>query len=146
MEAFLVLADAVSADPAAGKINMLGAGWSIIGPQSQASGISCFIRMPWDEAQDQVQFTLRLEHSSGSPFLPFRDRDDQLKIGGSFAVPDLAEIDEVGKSVPFNVAFALPIPPLPLQTGHIYRWVMEVNGEDAASVEFAVRPESPADE
>ncbi|WP_156056495.1 DUF6941 family protein [Streptosporangium roseum] len=142
MEAFLLLADAASADSGSNKVNLLGAGWSITGPIVPSAAISVFLRAPWDEVGKEIKFGLHLIDSSDHEVRPFVVNDRPLGFEGAFALPDAAELDDMGKRVPLNIAFCIPLPPLPLQPGHTYRWVFEVSDRALASVDFAVRSEN----
>lgn len=141
MQAFLLLCDAANADVRGGKINMLGAGWSITGPGPVATAIVGFIRSPWDDVEWPLRFRLRLIDEAGNPVHPSADRDEEVSITGEFAARSDEPSDELSKHLPFNFSFALPIPALPLQPGALFKWVFEVGGEEITSVEFAVRPE-----
>ncbi|WP_062345957.1 hypothetical protein [Herbidospora yilanensis] len=144
MEAFLLLADAANSDTSSSKVNMLGAGWSITGPAPQAAAITGFLRVAWDEARDDISFTLRLFDGAGESVRPFADNDRPLHFKGTFTLPDDEPADSTAKQIPLNFAFSIAIPPLPLQPGGVYRWVLEAQGADVAWVAFAVRPEKPA--
>ena len=141
MEAFLVLCDAANVDPTTGKVNMLGGGWSVTGPGASAAAVAGFLRMPWEGLGGAIRFALRLVDDAGQAVCPFVDSDKPLRFDGEFALPDLAVPDDAPKHVPLNIGFAIPLPPLPLTPGRAYRWVLEAGDREAASVDFAVRPE-----
>jgi hypothetical protein len=142
MQAFLLLCDAANADVRGGKINMLGAGWSVTGPGPVATALVGFIRAPWDDVDWPLRFRLRLVDAAGNPVRLSKDREEQVSFTGEFAEPSDEPSDEMSKQLPFNFSFAVPIPPLPLQPGALFKWVFEFGGEEITSVEFAVRPEA----
>lgn len=139
MLAFLLLCDAASTDKGSGKVNMLGAGWSITGPDPSAAAIAGFLRVPWDDVEDRVRFTLRLLDAKGEAVRPFVDNDDAVSFSGEFAVPPPDGLDEAILKLPLNIGFTIPLPPLPLQPGSTYTWVLESDGVGVASTDFAVR-------
>ncbi|MEV5499809.1 hypothetical protein AB0M50_30855 [Nonomuraea fuscirosea] len=142
MQGFLVLSDAASTDAASGKINLLGAGWSVTGPAVPMSAVAGFLRVPWEKATRKIRFALRLLDEEGVPVRPFTDSDGPLVFSGEIT-PDPDHLEPIATRVPFNLSFAIPIPPLPLETGRVYEWVMEAEETRVASVHFAVRAEQP---
>ncbi|GHE43827.1 hypothetical protein GCM10017673_52460 [Streptosporangium violaceochromogenes] len=139
MEAFLLLCDAANTDQGSSKVNMLGAGWSITGPNVPASAISGFLRAAWDEVENPIRFSLHLVDEEGNAVCPFGEGDGPIRLSGSFSLPGEAHMDDMAKRVPLNIAFAVPLPPLPLQTARAYRWILEMRDEQVAVVDFAVR-------
>lgn len=143
MQGFLVLGDAASTDEATGKINLLGAGWSVTGPMVSMSAVAGFLRVPWEDLGTKIRFALRLLDEEGRPVRPFADSDGTLFFTGEIT-PDVEGVEPMVTRVPFNLSFAIPIPPLPLVAGRVYEWVMEADETRVASVQFAVRAELPA--
>ncbi|WP_020544483.1 DUF6941 family protein [Nonomuraea coxensis] len=145
MQAFLVLCDAANADAATGKLNLLGAGWSLTGPAVPMSAVAGFIRLPWDEAHgEDLSFLLQIVDNSGEPVRPFTDNNEPFRIGGKFTLPDPEQAEEAAKTVPLNISFAFPLPPLPLMPGCTYRWILEAQDKEVASVAFTVRTDPSA--
>ncbi len=63
IEATIILCDAAQADPA-GKIHMLGAGWSISrSPTTHA--VAVLIKIPWDRANQKLDVSLLLYDEDG---------------------------------------------------------------------------------
>jgi len=143
MQGFLVLGDAASTDEATGKINLLGAGWSVTGPIVSMSAVAGFLRVPWEDLGAKIRFTLRLLDEEGEPVRPCADSDGTLSFTGEIT-PDAEGLEPMATRVPFNLSFAIPIPPLPLVAGRVYEWVMEADETRVASVQFVVRTELPA--
>ncbi|MEV1246419.1 DUF6941 family protein [Nonomuraea sp. NPDC050022] len=142
MQGFLVLGDAASTDEATGKINLLGAGWSVTGPMVSMSAVAGFLRVPREDLGAKISFALHLLDEEGQPVRPFADSDGTLSFTGEIT-PDAERLEPVATRVPFNLSFAIPIPPLPLAAGRVYEWVMEADETRVASVQFAVRAEPP---
>ncbi|MGW3344515.1 DUF6941 family protein [Nonomuraea rubra] len=141
MEGFLVLADSATTDKASGKVHMLGAGWSLTGPTIPPSAITGFLRIPWDEAGENMRFRLRLvDHDREGVKLAHTDGETRaVGFEGSLGSRNPSEPDEVTKQVPMNLSFAISVPPLPLPAGRVYEWLFEIEDVEVASVRFAVR-------
>ncbi|WP_327104877.1 DUF6941 family protein [Nonomuraea glycinis] len=145
MQAFLVLCDAAGSDTATGKLNLLGAGWSLTGPAIPMSAVAGFIRLPWDEVNgEDLSFQLQIVDDSGEPVRPFIDNNVPFRIEGKFTLRDPEQAEKAAKTVPLNISFAFPLPPLPLTPGCTYRWILETQDKEVASVAFTVRTEPSA--
>ena len=68
MKATILLCDAAQATD--GKLNMLGAGWNVIGPQPAPFAIALLIDVPWDETGRSHYFELTLVDADGRPVRP----------------------------------------------------------------------------
>ena len=138
MDAAIILCDFAEQDPT-GKVHMLGAGWSVMGPGPAAHAVVVFVRAPTD-LQAPLPVILRLLDEGGSVVLmPAGAGLQRFEFPGQILMrtPPLAE-----NSVGFG-AFTVNVGPLPFQQGARYRWVLEVDGKEVASAEFSVlRPES----
>ncbi|PZG17304.1 hypothetical protein E1286_39385 [Nonomuraea terrae] len=139
MQGFLLLSDSASTDVATGKINLLGAGWSVTGPAVPMSAVAGFIRIPWEEVGEKICFSVRLIDDEGRPVRPSPDDDGMLSFDGEIS-PDVTGLEPVAGRVPLTFSFAIPIPPLPLEGGRVYEWVLDAAGDRVASVQFVVRP------
>ncbi|GAA3123525.1 DUF6941 family protein [Streptosporangium carneum] len=140
MRGFLVLCDSATVDQATGKVSMLGAGWSLTGPQVPSMAVAGFLRVPWIEARTEYAFTLRLVDEGGRPVTtPAAEEGRPLRFGGRLAV-DVGGRAAGEAVVPPEVhsSFVVGVPPLPLAPGR-YTWTLEVDGEDLTSVTFGVR-------
>ena len=134
-----MLADFAETDPA-GKVHILGAGWSVTGPQLGPQAVVGFIQVPPEQAGGAVSFTLRLADRAGevvevqgpAGMLP-------MELGGQVEVREPEEWDGASD---LNVAFAVNVT-LPLPPGQSYTWSLEVDGKDLASTTFYVRSASP---
>jgi hypothetical protein len=119
VEVKLILCDSAVADPA-GKVHMLGAGWSLTGVPAAPHAIVLLGKVPWDRTNQQLHLHLELVDGDGQPVtLPDPN-------GSPVAVGQEADL-EVGRppGIPpgsmLNAAFALSVPSLHLQPGR-YTW------------------------
>lgn len=134
IEASLILCDFAEQDPT-GKVHMLGAGWSIIGPEPQPHSVVFFIKAPARE--DPIQITLRLLDADNQVvMMPGSAGMQRFEFPGQIEVRVIpgapAEADGQG-------AFALNVGPLPLQPGSRHSWVLDVDGKEEARATFFVR-------
>ncbi len=143
MEGFLVLADSGSTDQASGKVNLLGAGWSLTGPVVPPSVVAGFLRISWEDVKEDLTFHLRLVDESRNPVQVPQAEEKPRLVGfkGKIGFGDAQPTDGVGLQIPMNLSFSLSIPPLPLTPGNAYEWILEVGDAEVASVRFGVRPE-----
>jgi hypothetical protein len=135
----MLLADA--AQEAAGKLYILGGGWSVTGPQMPPMAIALKIDVPWTEANRRHQWELVLTDDDGQPvMLPAPDGIEQrLTVGGDFEVgrpPGVAPGSDI------DLPVAVTVGPLPLPPGRRYAWRLSIDGEthDEWVRVFAVRP------
>jgi hypothetical protein len=105
MEAFLLLADAANADTGSSRVDLLGAGWSITGPNVPPAAISAFLRAPWGELSGEIQFRLRLVDAADQDVRPFADSDQPLSFDGAFTVSEATQLDGMRGKIPLNAAF-----------------------------------------
>ncbi|MDH2425799.1 hypothetical protein [Sphaerisporangium sp. TRM90804] len=140
MQAFLVLCDNTQADTTTGKVHMLGANWSIVGPVVPPMGIVVFLRVPLEEAAVERSFTMKLTNSGGEPVTLDNGRPVQVegKIG-NLARAVTPEEDHLTRLTGLHGSIAINVAPLPLATGAAYAWLFEVEGKELASTTFAVR-------
>lgn len=121
MKVTMMLADAVQA--VAGKLYILGGGWSITGPEPKPSALAIKIEVPWTEANRRHKLIVTL-----------LDADERPAMVGERAVEVAAEF-EVGRpaglppGAPLDATIALGIGPLALQAGARYVWRLSINGE-----------------
>jgi hypothetical protein len=149
MRVTMLLADAAQA--VGGKLYILGGGWSLIGPDPVPTAIAIKIDMPWDEANRPHTLQIDLLDEDGQPaLLPLQTEDDPeprnrpMQIGGRFQT---AQPPNLRSGTPLDVAFALNIPPLPLQPDRRYTWRCSIDGrsEEGWQVSFLTRPaQAPA--
>ena len=137
----MLLADYAQA--AEGKLNVIGAGWTLTGPQPVPHAIGLIFEVPWDQANDQIHFRLELVDQDGEPFmLPTPEGPQPLHTEGQFEVGRPAGIK---RGTPLNFTIALNIGAQPLAPGERYEWRLTVNGETHEDwrAAFSVRPAGP---
>ncbi len=118
MKLTMLLADAVQA--VAGKLYVLGGGWSIIGPEPTPSAIAIKVEVPWDEGNKKHSFRLALIDADGRAVMaPTPIGDTPVEIAGEFEAGRPAGLKP---GTPLDVVLALNIGPLPLQAESRYVW------------------------
>jgi hypothetical protein len=141
VKAIILLADAASSEPATGKVNMLGAGWSITSTPLPAHAVVALLAVPWDQTNKRHLLRLSLLDADGKPVLAPSSSgsapvpvslEGKLEVGRPAGLPPGSEID-----APFVVQ--LPAG-LPIGPGR-YVWQLEVNHEtqESWSASFLVR-------
>lgn len=135
MRASIILADFAETDQA-GKVHMLGAGWSVTGPQAAPQAVVGFIQVPPELAEAPIVFTLRLADQAGELVeIPGPAGAQRLELTGQVEATVPEEWDQATElSVAFSVNFTLP-----LAGGQSYTWSLEVDGKDLATTAFYVR-------
>jgi hypothetical protein len=130
----LILCDAAQADPS-GKIHMLGAGWSQTSTPTAPSAVAALIKVPWDRANQQIVFQLRLLSADGTPVTVEAPMGRQeMNAQGKIEVGRPAGL-EPGSDI--DAAFVLSVPALPLIPGR-YQWRLDI-GDDVYATSFQVR-------
>ena len=136
MKATILLCDAAQASD--GKLNMLGAGWNVTGPQPTPFAIALLIDVPWDETGRTHRFELTLVDADGRPVAP-SGSDQPISVSGDLNVGRPAGVRE-GSEI--RMPLAITFGPLALPTGQRYVWHLDINGERDESwiAPFDVRP------
>lgn len=129
IEAQLLLCDAAVADPA-GKLHMLGAGWSMTSSPTAPQAVAVLLKIPWDRANQRLSVVLRLVDSDGRPIvLGTPEGDQEISIEGQVEAgrpPGIAPGSLLDAAMAFNV------PSLPLAPGR-YQWRLDVADQAFAS-------------
>jgi hypothetical protein len=140
----MMLAD--SAQAVAGKLYVLGGGWSITGPDPTPSAIAIKLDVPWDRAEEPHRWMLALVDADGSPvLLPGTDGEPQpLRLEGEIEV---TRVVESAPGIPLDWAMAINIGPLPLTPGQRYVWELSIDGESHPDwhLAFSTRPAEAAE-
>lgn len=134
IEATLILADAAVGDPA-GKLHMLGAGWSVTGSPTAPAAVAVFFRIPWDRSNQKIQTKLELVDADGRPV---------VIDGQGIRVEQTMEVGRppgLEPGTPLDASFQLSVGPMPLNPGR-YQWRLTA-AEGEWSIAFTVRGESP---
>jgi hypothetical protein len=136
----LMLAQAAQA--VNGLLNVLGAGWTVIGPGTPFA-IAGIIEMPWEAAGVPHRFRLELLDDQGKP-VPGETpegEEQSVEIGGDF---NLAPTPGIKKGTPLSMPIAINLPPPQLIPGARYEWRLEIDGETHEDwrLGFGTQPES----
>jgi hypothetical protein len=135
MRASIMLADFAETDPS-GKVHVLGAGWSVTGPQTGPQAVVGFIQASAEQAGGLIPFILRLTDRTGEVVEVHGPAGMQrMEINGQV---EMREPDGWNESADLNVVFAINVA-VPLPQGQPYTWSLEVDGKDLASTTFYVR-------
>ena len=151
MRAALVLCDYAAQDITAGKIHMMGAGWSVTGPGPASHAVAAFIKVDWLEANEKHQLRLQLVDSDGTPVaVPTPVGSPQpVVFPGVLEVPRPAGLPH-GSEI--DASFVINVQALQLVPGQRYRWELLIGEDVLASEPFLVRsmpgvlPATPAAE
>ncbi len=138
MKVTMLLAD--YAQVAEGKLNLIGGGWSITGPEPSPFAIAVLFDIPWDRTNEKHRFRLELVDLDGEPVMTETPEGSQpLFVEGEFEVGRPAGIKR-GTSLPVPVA--LNLGPQQFPGGGRYEWRLEVNGETDEDwrLPFSTRP------
>lgn len=149
MQAFLILCDAGQRDMSTGKVHLLGADWTVVDARSPNMSVAVFLRTSWAEAEAlnarPAPFALQLLDDQRR-VVPNPDGSGPvLKVEGKLTLADVAD-DDAARLVDIHSSFTVTahLAPGTLDAGKSYVWSLEIDGEEAASVAFAVRPLEPA--
>lgn len=135
LEIKVILCDAAVADPA-GKLHMLGAGWSLTGSPTAPQAVAMPIKIPWGRANQRIKLSLRLLDSDGH----------QISLSGIDGTPipmgHECEIEAgrppgVAPGSMLDAALAFSVPPMPPAPGR-YEWRLDI-GDQTVSESFMVR-------
>ncbi len=136
MKATLLLCDFASV--AEGKLNILGAGWSMTNNVTNHA-VAILLDVPWDRTNAKMTLQLELKEQDGQPV---------LQPGPTGQVAVRVDIDfEVGRPPGLHRGTSIPVPfavPVALQLvpGQRYYWELSVDGatQDDWVLTFSTRP------
>jgi hypothetical protein len=131
----LILCDAAVADPA-GKLHMLGAGWSLTSTPTAPQAVAMLIKIPWDRANQKLHFALRLLDPDGKQ-VTLRGIDGQLVPIGQEGDIEAGRPPGIAAGSMLDAALAISIPSMPLPSGR-YEWRLEL-AEQTLVESFTVR-------
>ncbi|MEJ2869774.1 hypothetical protein WCD74_18545 [Actinomycetospora sp. OC33-EN08] len=133
VQASLILCDAATAEPTSGKVNMLGAGWSVTSSPTGPQAVAVLIKIPWDRTNQQIPLRLQLMTTDGAPV-----RLEQAEGDGRVGAEAHVEAGRPPGTAPgshISAAFVLNVAPLPLPAGR-YEWRLEIDGDTVAVADF----------
>lgn len=140
MKVTLMLADA--AQVAEGKLNVLGAGWALTGPQPIPFAIAGIIEVPWNETNRKHAWRFELVDLDGNPVIV-----DTHEGTAPVAIEDAFEVGRPpgirsGAYQPYPVA--INSGPIPLEAGSHFEWRFSIDGETREDwrLAFSTRPEA----
>jgi hypothetical protein len=134
----LLLAD--SAQAVAGKLYVLGGGWSLTGPDPSPMALAVKVEVPWDQTNRPHQLRLELIDFDGNPVIVEGDGNPQtLFVEGNFEV---GRPPGLKPGTPIDFPFAINLGPIPLTPDSRYTWQLSIDGqrEDDWRVAFTTRP------
>ena len=139
MKVTMLLADAAQA--IAGKLYILGGGWSVTGPKPTASAIALKLEVPWDEANRPHALLLELLNADGRAVMVASPPDGEprpVQIRGEVEVgrpPGLTPGTALDAVLAINLTSAPALP-----AGR-YVWRLSINGQssDDWQLAFTVR-------
>lgn len=139
MQAVIVLGDFAERDSVTGKVHILGAGWSVTGPAPTQQAVIVFVKIPADRARSPVPVVLRLVDSAGTVVaVPDTPETQPLEITGQIEMNEPEGWDDPAD---LDAVFVVNLLPIQLKPGTTYHWQVDVDGKEAASTAFKVRPE-----
>ncbi|HSK16723.1 MAG TPA: hypothetical protein VK915_11215 [Gaiellaceae bacterium] len=142
MKVTMLLADYAKVSD--GKLDVLGGGWSVIGPQVGPAAIALYIQVPWDKANTRHRLRLELLDSDGHPVLSDSTEGEQPVglIQGEFEV---GRPPGLKPGTPIDVPVAIALPPLDVPPGGRYEWRLSIDDETRQewTLPFSTRPAPP---
>ena len=137
MKVTMTLADFARVTPD-GKLDILGGGWSVTGPEPCPSAIALTIEVPWAQTGLGHHIELVLVDDKGKVATD-SNGDPLARIDGTFQAPRPPGV-LLGTPATGNVALCLP--PLPLDPGSRFTWRLAVDGRTSPEWElsFSTRP------
>lgn len=134
MEATLLLADyAVVQD---GKLNMLGAGWTVAGNNAPFA-IAVIVHVPWSETNIKHTWQLQLFDEDMNEVVD-ENGNAAARLAGEFEAGRPAGLPP---GVTVDVLQALNFAPMPLPPGRRWEWRLMVDDVTVANRTFSTRPE-----
>jgi hypothetical protein len=125
MRVTMLLAD--MAQVAEGKLYIMGAGWSITGPQPMPQAVVLKLDIERYECDRAHHWELFLEDADGRPILLNSPEGAQpVEVRGEFSV---GEPDGVPDGAPVDLPIAINFGPLPLEPASRYVWRLVIDGE-----------------
>jgi len=129
VKATLLLCDAAQVDPA-GKVHILGAGWTVVGGGNgvplPAQAIVAMVHVPWHETVRPHYLRLRLEDADGNPVMVGPPDARQPMIHEQTVVVNRPAGAPEGITLDVPVVVSIG-PGMPLPAGR-YAWRLEIDG------------------
>lgn len=139
----LMLAQAAQA--ADGLLNVLGAGWTEIGPEPSPFAIAGILEVPWTGEAHTLR--LHLVDDQGNPVIVETPNAgaQPIVIQGQFGAAPQPGIEP---GLPLSMPIAINLGPQPLTPGSRYEWRAEIDDEtqDDWRLGFRIRPAAEPEE
>lgn len=133
MKVTMLLADAAQA--IAGKLYILGGGWSVTGPDPTPMAIAIKIEVPWDQANRRHVLRLALVNEDGRPVaVPTQTGERPVELNGEFEV---GRPPGLRPGTPLDVALGINVGPLPLAPDGRYVWRCSIDGNSSEDWQVA---------
>lgn len=114
------------AQVAEGKLNVIGGGWSVTGPDPCPFALAGLFEVPWHMTNRQHEFRFELIDADGNAVtVETPEGEREVSFDGSFEVGRPLGLRPGGTQ---RVPFALNGGVLPLEPGMHYEWRLAVNG------------------
>lgn len=134
----MLLAD--HAQVAEGKLNIIGGGWTVSGPEPTPFAIALVFEVPWDQANEEHRFRLELVDQDGRAVeVDTPEGQQPLFIDAGFEV---GRPPGLKRGTPLALPVALNMGPQPIPPGGRYEWRLTVNGDSDENwrLPFSTRP------
>lgn len=136
----MLLAD--FAQTVAGKLYVMGGGWSVTGPGPSPMAIAAKIDIPWEEANKRHEFRLELIDEDGQLVsLPGPAGPQPFVFNAHF---EAGRPPGIAPGTPLDMPFSVSIGPTQLEPGRRYAFRLSVLGTPASQTcTFSVRSQLP---
>lgn len=144
MRVTMLLAD--MAQVAEGKLYIMGAGWSVTGPDPMPSAVVLKLDIDRHETNFSHYWELFLEDGDGKPVLfDTPDGLQPVEVRGEFNV---GEPEGVPEGAPVDLPIAINFGPLPLAPASRFTWRLVIDGETplGGTLSFSTRAELTDDD
>lgn len=134
----MLLAD--HAQAADGKLNVIGGGWSVIGPEPAPFALAMIIQVPWDQIDTGHKLRLELIDADGRPVMTeMPDGPQPISIEADFEV---GRPPGLQPGLPCEIPLAINLGPQPIPAGGRYEWRLWIDGDTAEDwrLTFSTRP------
>jgi len=125
-----------------GKLDIIGAGWTITGPGPSQIGIGILLSVPWDQTNVKHHFTLDLLDADGSAVVGADGNEVLFHFEGDFEVGRPAGV-KPGTAQDGAVAVNLNGIPIPSGGRYEFRLVVDGDEDTGVSAPFSTRPGGP---
>ena len=134
----MLLADAVRV--AAGKLYILGGGWSISGPEPVQMAMAMKFDVPWHEADRDHEWELALLDADGRPVLCAAHREHPVRHAGRFHAH---RPRDAHPGIALDVPVAVDLGTVAVPPGGRYVWKLTVDGagHESWQAAFTCRPD-----